>query len=103
MSKYLLTIVFSAYTMLLLAQTTAEKSKLPFEFTVSAGGEIHSFSGLNTRLEALDAAKAKTFLFSAGLGVAYRFNHVLIGLGVNGGSSGFDWLGCIAFFGNTSS
>lgn len=67
----------------------AKSVKLPFEFTVSAGAEIISFSNLNDRLRDLGLNKTKPFLLSGGIGIAYDFNQFMLGTSISAGSSGF--------------
>lgn len=65
------------------------KTRLPFEITLSAGGEINNLKNLDKRLAESGLEKPDSFLFSGGLGLAYDFNPIAVGAELSAGGSGF--------------
>ncbi|SMG14613.1 hypothetical protein [Sphingobacterium psychroaquaticum] len=64
------------------------KPRLPFEITSSVGGELNRFSTLKGYLRANDMESPNFRLFHIGLGVAYNFNPIIIGISLSGGNRG---------------
>lgn len=87
--SFLLFVVFFGFKANSVFAQQSGKIKLPFELTLSAGGEINSFKNLDKRLTELGLEKPHSFLFVGGLGLAYDFNPVVLGAELSAGTSGF--------------